>query len=174
MLDEKNVFLNVEIDTKTDALKFLAKKAVENGIAKNEKGVLKDLLAREEEYSTGVQDGFAIPHAKSSNVIEPSIFYIKTKNELEWETLDGSNVKYIFSLMVPEENENNVHLMMLSKLATCLMEDDFKKEIISSEDKSSLIKYISKKWRRNKNENCSSYIMPSRISPYTNGGKGIN
>lgn len=145
MLDEKNVFLNVEIDTKTDALKFLAKKAVENGIAKNEKGVLKDLLAREEEYSTGVQDGFAIPHAKSSNVIEPSIFYIKTKNELEWETLDGSNVKYIFSLMVPEENENNVHLMMLSKLATCLMEDDFKKEIMSSEDKSSLIKYISKK-----------------------------
>lgn len=126
-------------------IKIFGKESCENGIAKNEKGVLKDLLAREEEYSTGVQDGFAIPHAKSSNVIEPSIFYIKTKNELEWETLDGSNVKYIFSLMVPEENENNVHLMMLSKLATCLMEDDFKKEIISSEDKSSLIKYISKK-----------------------------
>ena len=145
MLDEKNVFLNVEIDTKDDVLKFLAKKAVENGVAQNEEGVLKDLLAREAEYSTGIQDGFAIPHAKSSNVIEPSIFYIKTKKELEWETLDGSKVRYIFSLMVPEQNENNIHLMMLSKLATCLMEDDFKKEIISSEDKSSLIKYISKK-----------------------------
>jgi len=145
MIDEKNIFLNVEIDTKDDVLKFLAKKAVENGVAQSEEGVLKDLLAREAEYSTGIQDGFAIPHAKSSNVIEPSIFYIKTKNELEWETLDGSNVRYIFSLMVPEQNENNIHLMMLSKLATCLMEDDFKKEIISSEDKSSLIKYISKK-----------------------------
>lgn len=145
MLDEKNVFLNVEIDTKEDVLKFLAKKAFENGVAQNEEGVLKDLLAREAEYSTGIQDGFAIPHAKSSNVIEPSIFYIKTKKELEWETLDGSNVRYIFSLMVPEKNENNIHLKMLSKLATCLMEDDFKKEIISSEDKSSLIKYISKK-----------------------------
>ncbi|OOM74332.1 PTS system fructose-specific EIIABC component [Clostridium puniceum] len=145
MLDEKNVFLNVEIDTKNDVLKFLAKKAVENGIAKNEEGVFKDLLARETDYSTGIQDGFAIPHAKSSNVIKPSIFYITTKKELKWETLDGSKVRYIFSLMVPEQNENNVHLMMLSKLATCLMEDDFKKEIISSEDKNSLIKYISKK-----------------------------
>ena len=145
MLDEKNVFLNAEIDTKEGVLKFLAQKAVENGVAQNEEGILKDLLAREAEYSTGIQDGFAIPHAKSSNVIEPSIFYIKTKRKLEWETLDGSNVRYIFSLMVPEQNENNIHLMMLSKLATCLMEDDFKKEIISSEDKSSLIKYISKK-----------------------------
>jgi len=145
MLDEKNVFLNAEIDTKEGVLKFLAQKAVENGVAQNEEGILKDLLAREAEYSTGIQDGFAIPHAKSSNVIEPSIFYIKTKRKLEWETLDGSNVRYIFSLMVPEKNENNIHLKMLSKLATCLMEDDFKKEIISSEDKSSLIKYISKK-----------------------------
>jgi len=145
MLDEKNVFLNAEIDTKEGVLKFLAQKAVENGVAENEEGLLRDLLAREAEYSTGIQDGFAIPHAKSSNVIEPSIFYIKTKRKLEWETLDGSNVRYIFSLMVPEKNENNIHLKMLSKLATCLMEDDFKKEIISSEDKSSLIKYISKK-----------------------------
>ncbi|PRR80944.1 PTS system fructose-specific EIIABC component [Clostridium vincentii] len=147
MLNEKNVFLNVEIETKVDLFKFLAKKAVENGVATDEGGLLKDLLARESEDSTGIEDGFAIPHAKSANVIKPSIFYIKTKKELEWETFDGSNVRYIFSLMVPEENENNIHLMMLSKLATCLMEDDFKQEIISSDDKSSLIKYISAKMK---------------------------
>lgn len=147
MLDEKNVFLDVEADTKNDVLEFLARKAVENGVAQNEEGILKDLLKREEEYSTGIQDGFAIPHAKSSNVIKPSIFFVKVKKELEWETLDGSDVKYIFSLMVPEKNENNIHLMMLSKLATCLMEEDFKKEIMSYDDKSSLIKYISKKMK---------------------------
>jgi len=147
MLDEKNVFLNVEVDTKNDVLRFLARKAVENGVAQNEEGILKDLLKREAEYSTGIQDGFAIPHAKSSNVIKPSIFFVKSSKELEWETLDGSDVRYIFGLMVPEKNEDNIHLMMLSKLATYLMEEDFKKEIMSSDDKSSLIKYISKKMK---------------------------
>lgn len=140
--DEKNLFLNEGLESKEEVLRFISKKAIEIDVATSEEGLLKDLFAREEEYSTGIQDGFAIPHAKSKNVKEPTIFYIKTINSVKWETLDGSNVQYIFSIIVPEENENNVHLIMLSKLATCLMEDDFKLQIKNVEDKEKLVKYI--------------------------------
>lgn len=145
MIEERNVFLNVDIDNKLDLLKFISEKAEEIGITSNKDELLKDLIKREEEYSTGIQDGFAIPHAKSLSVNNPVVFYIKTTNDIEWETFDGSNVRYIFSLMVPEENENNIHLMMLSKLATCLMDDDFRKEVMISDDKNKLVSYISNK-----------------------------
>lgn len=145
MIEERNVFLNVDIDNKLDMLKFISEKAEEIGITSNKDELLKDLIKREEEYSTGIQDGFAIPHAKSLSIKNPAVFYIKTTNDIEWETFDGSNVRYIFSLMVPEENENNIHLMMLSKLATCLMDDDFRKEVMISDDKNKLVSYVSNK-----------------------------
>lgn len=147
ILEEKNIFLNEELTSKDKVLEFIAEEAQKLGVTDNKDCLLKDLWKREEEYSTGIQDGFAIPHAKSHYVKTPTILYIKTKEEVEWETLDGSNVRYIFNLLVPEKNEDNVHLKMLSKLATCLMEDDFKKEVIEAVDKSKLIKYISEKMR---------------------------
>lgn len=147
ILEEKNIFLDEDLSSKEEVIEFIADEAKYLGITDDRDGLLKDLFKREEEYSTGIQDGFAIPHAKSEYVKTPTILYIKTNKEIEWETLDDSKVRYIFNLLVPKENEDNVHLKMLSKLATCLMEDDFKKEVIEAVDKSELIKYISKKMR---------------------------
>lgn len=147
ILEEKNIFLHEDLVSKNEVLEFIANKAKEIGITNNSEGLLEDLWKRENEYSTGIQDGFAIPHSKSKNVKTASIIYIKTNKGVEWETLDNSKIKYIFSLLVPEENENNVHLKMLSRLATCLMEEDFKKEITKAVDKSKLIKYISEKMK---------------------------
>lgn len=147
IMEEKYIFLNEDLTTKSEILEFLAQEAQKLGITENKEGLLKDLWKREEECSTGIQDGFAIPHAKSQYVKTPTIFYIKTKEEVEWETLDDSNVRYVFNLLVPEENNDNIHLKMLSKLATSLMEDDFKSEIIEAVDKSKLIKYISEKMK---------------------------
>lgn len=147
VLEEKNLFLDAELSTKEEVLEFIAKEAKKLGITENEDELLKDLWKRENEFSTGLQDGFAIPHAKSEYVKYPTILYIKIKNDVEWETFDDSNVKFIFNLLVPKENKDNVHLKMLSKLATCLMEDDFKKEVKSSEDKGKLVKYINEKMR---------------------------
>lgn len=147
ILEEKNIFLNEELISKDKVLEFIAEEAQKLGVTDDKEGLLKDLWKREEEYSTGIQDGFAIPHAKSQYVKTPTILYIKTREEVEWETLDDSNVRYIFNLLIPEKNQDNIHLKMLSKLATCLMEDDFKKEVIDAVDKSKLIKYISEKMK---------------------------
>ena len=103
------------------------------------------MLNREKEFSTGLQDGFAIPHARSSYVKKVSVFLIRNKSRLNWETLDGSEVHNLFALAVPVENEGNIHLQMISQLATCLLEDDFKETVQSSNDQNELKKYILSK-----------------------------
>lgn len=142
MLEQENIFLNEDLNSKEEILEFIANKALELGISDDKDGLVKDLWKREGEYSTGIQDGFAIPHSKSKYIKKPSILYIKTNNTVEWETLDDSDVRYVFTLLAPEENKDNVHLQMLSKLATCLLEDDFKDEVKNEDNKEKLLKYI--------------------------------
>lgn len=144
LIQDKYIFLNEDYTKKRDVLTFISRKAQEYDICDNAGELLNDLLKRESEFSTGLQDGFAIPHARSNHVKNVSVFFIRNKSKLEWETLDDSDVHYLFALLVPEKNEGNIHLQMISKLATSLLEDDFKDKIKSSDDVSELKEYILK------------------------------
>lgn len=144
LIEDNYIFLNEDYKSKQELLSFIAAKAEELNICDTKEGLLEDLLAREAEFSTELQDGFAIPHARSSHVKKVSVFFIRNKSVLDWETLDDSEVHYLFALLVPKENEGNIHLQMISKLATCLLEDDFKDKIKSTSDKSELKDYILK------------------------------
>ena len=144
LIEDNYIFLNEDYKSKQELLSFIAAKAEELNICDTKEGLLEDLLAREAEFSTGLQDGFAIPHARSSHVKKVSVFFIRNKSVLDWETLDDSEVHYLFALLVPKENEGNIHLQMISKLATCLLEYDFKDKIKSTSDKSELKDYILK------------------------------
>ena len=144
LIEDNYIFLNEDYKSKQELLSFIAAKAEELNICDTKEGLLEDLLAREAEFSTGLQDGFAIPHARSSHVKKVSVFFTRNKSVLDWETLDDSEVHYLFALLVPKENEGNIHLQMISKLATCLLEDDFKDKIKSTSDKSELKDYILK------------------------------
>lgn len=144
MIKENYIFFDIDAKNKEEALDFISSKAFEYGITDDKDGLLGDFLKREEEYSTGLQDEFAIPHAKSIHAKEVAIFFVKCKNELDWETLDDSKVKYLFALIVPMENAGNEHLLMISKLATSLLEDEFKDKVKSSTDKAELKEYILK------------------------------
>ena len=144
LLNDNYIFLDVDVNTKEEMLEFIAKKAVEVGISTDEKKLLEDLLARENEVSTGLQDGFAIPHSRSTSILEPSIMYFKTNKTLEWGSLDDSEVNCIFSLLVPAENENNMHMQMLSKLATCLIEEDFRDYVKNANDVQDIKNYLLK------------------------------
>lgn len=144
LIEDNYIFLNEDYKSKQELLSFIAAKAEELNICDTKEGLLEDLLAREAEFSTGLHDGFAIPHARSSHVKKVSVFFIRNKSVLDWETLDDSEVHYLFALLVPKENEGNIHLQMISKLATCLLEEDFKDKIKSTSDKSELKDYILK------------------------------
>lgn len=144
MLNEEYIFLDVKATNKEQLLEFIADKAHEYDICDNRIGLLEDLKQREAEFPTGLQDGFAIPHARSSHVKKAAILYLRTNEAIEWGTMDDKKVNYLFSLLVPKENEGNLHLQMISKLATCLLEDDFKDTVKSSNNKLELKDYILK------------------------------
>jgi len=144
MLNEQTIFLDVDEVDKDSILKFICKKAKALAVADDEDVLYQDFLDREEEFSTGLQDGFAIPHARTKNVKKATVMFLRNKRDIDWVTMDDQPVKYIFALLVPEESAGNLHLKMISSLATALLEDDFKETVKSSEDKTELMNYILK------------------------------
>lgn len=141
---ESNILLDVAVASKEELFEVIANYAHESGYVANAAETGKAFNEREAEYSTGLQDGFAIPHAKADTVLAPTVLFIRLKNEVEWETFDDSAVKNVFALMVPKEDEGTVHLEMLSRLATALLEDEFIQQIQESEDKTQLVELIKK------------------------------
>ncbi|MCR5630393.1 MAG: PTS sugar transporter subunit IIA [Atopobiaceae bacterium] len=143
LLHEHDVFLNVEAHSKGELFSFIAQQAKKLGVTKDAAALETDLMCREEQMTTGLTDCFAIPHTKSAHVERVEVFYIVTKEPLSWETMDGDKAQYFFVLLVPEENEGNIHLQMISALAVCLLEDEFTQYIKASTDASELIDYIN-------------------------------
>lgn len=141
---EENILLDVDVASKEELFKVIANYAYQSGYAANATETCEAFNEREAEYSTGLQDGFAIPHAKSTAVLEPTVLFVRLKQEIEWETFDDSAVKNVFALMVPKEDEGTVHLEMLSRLATALLEAEFIQQVQQSGDKTELVELIKK------------------------------
>lgn len=126
------------IETKDESLKKLALMGLEAKILKNESSVYEELLEREVEFSTGFGDGFAIPHAKSKLIVEPGVFIIKCKNQIEWKAIDNRPVNIIIGLLVPYESRGNVHLSLLAKLSENLMDEEFKLKLQNANSKTQI------------------------------------
>ncbi|CCW40235.1 TPA: PTS sugar transporter subunit IIA [Streptococcus agalactiae] len=126
MIDKNLIRVDVDMPLKKDVFAYLAGLVVENGYADDTDQVYKSLLSREEEGTTGMMDGFAIPHAKSQAVIKPGIAVLKLKNGVEWESMDGKLIDSVIALFIPETEVGSTHLTYLSKIARILMKNDFK------------------------------------------------
>ena len=100
-IQEQNIFLNQIGQTQNDIFEFLAKKTVDLTIADNQKEVLEKLIERENEGTTGMMDGFAIPHAKASAIHHPAAIILKLKEKVVWQSLDGQPIQFIIALFVP-------------------------------------------------------------------------
>ncbi|MGM0216002.1 PTS sugar transporter subunit IIA [Enterococcus sp. AZ109] len=141
---EEHVLLNVDAQNQTELFVILADYAKELGIVEDTEKVRTAFTEREQQFSTGLQAGFAIPHAKSTYVLAPTVIYVRLKQPISWETFDDSLVVNVFALLVPMEDAGTLHLEMLSRLATALMEDSFIETIQQTDDKTLLAKQISK------------------------------
>jgi PTS system fructose-specific IIA component len=141
---EENILLDVAVASKEELFDVIANYAYDSGYVANAADTSAAFNEREAEYSTGLQEGFAIPHAKAETVLAPTVLFIRLTKAIEWETFDDSAVKNVFALMVPKKDEGTVHLEMLSRLATALLEEDFIQQVQQSEDKTKLVETIKK------------------------------
>jgi len=143
LLSKRDIFFGVEAASKSELFAFVAERAAEFGVTDEPDALAADLMAREEQFTTGLMDGFAIPHTKSSNVKKVEVFFIRSKNPIPWEAMDEEPAQCFFVLLVPIENDGNIHLRMISELATCLLEDEFRDEVRMVADPVELVSYIN-------------------------------
>ncbi|WP_400246066.1 PTS sugar transporter subunit IIA [Niallia sp. JL1B1071] len=133
MIDTNCILFDSTIQSKKDLFSRLASTLEHNGYISNKKRFIKDLERREKESSTGIEDGFGIPHAKSKAVTNPVIVFAHTGKIKDYVALDGSLIEYVFMLAVPER-ASDIHLNILSYLARKLMNKDFKLELKQARD----------------------------------------
>ena len=124
LLAVESIDLNGKVTGKDEALDamvaLMAKSGKINDVEKYRKGV----YAREEEGTTGIGEGIAIPHCKSDAVSKPGLAAMVIKDGVDFEALDGEKVNLIFLIAAPN-TEDNVHLDVLSKLSVLLMDESF-------------------------------------------------
>lgn len=131
LLAAESINLNGTPAGKTEALNqcidLMAKSCKIADVEKYRKGV----FAREEEGTTGIGMGIAIPHCKSDAVIKAGLAAMVVKDGVEFESLDGTPAKIIFLIAAPN-TEDNVHLQVLSKLSVMLMDEQFTNSLINA------------------------------------------
>ncbi|WP_027964609.1 PTS sugar transporter subunit IIA [Halalkalibacillus halophilus] len=129
ILQKDHVLLDINVDSLESCLDKLTETMVETGVVVDSDVYKQAVLKREQEGSTGIGFGVAIPHGKSSGVKEPGLAFARLSEEIDWNSLDGKPVTSVFLIAIPEEQAGNEHLQILSQLSRKLMHEDFRNKL---------------------------------------------
>ena len=140
----ENVFVAENFASRDEALSFVSNQAVKAGIAGDADAVMNAFLAREAEGTTGMMEGFAIPHAKSDAITEAAVIVVKDDSGVTgWDTMDGAPVNVAIALLIPGAQAGTTHLKILSKVAEALMDEGFRATVKGSTDAAEIAKTIN-------------------------------
>lgn len=143
LLKRESVELNGSAGSKAEALDKLIQLMVKQGNIADPEEYRKKVFAREEEGSTGVGEGVAIPHAKTAAVTRPGLAFMRCTDGVEFDSLDGQPARLFFLIAAPDTRDN-VHLDVLSRLSTLLMDPDFIDGIMAVDSVDGLYDLIGK------------------------------
>ena len=124
LLDRRSILLNGAPASKKDALDQMIALMVKSGKIRDEEAYRQEVYRREEEGTTGIGEGIAIPHGKCDAVIKPGLAAMVIPNGVHFDSLDGQPVHLIFLIAAPN-TKDNIHLDVLSKLSMLLMDEKF-------------------------------------------------
>jgi PTS system fructose-specific IIC component len=124
LLDKNSISLNAAPADKKETLDLAVELMAKSGKLSDVEKYREQVYAREEESTTGIGEGIAIPHGKCDAVKAPGLAAMVIKNGVEYESLDGEPVTLLFLIAAPNTRDN-VHLDVLSKLSVMLMDENF-------------------------------------------------
>ena len=124
LLDKRSISLSGAPTSKSEALDQMVELMAKSGKIDDTEAYRKAVYAREEESTTGIGEGLAIPHGKCDAVNAPGLAAMVIKDGVDFDALDGAPVSLIFLIAAPN-TEDNVHLDVLSKLSVLMMDEDF-------------------------------------------------
>lgn len=144
LLDIRAIDVNASVGSKAEAIDYMTHLMEESGNLYDREAYKKGVLAREEEGTTGIGEGIAIPHSKCAAVKHAGLAAMVVKDGVDYESLDDEPADLIFMIAAPETGAN-VHLEALAKLSTILMDTEFKEALVKAETPEQFIGMIDKK-----------------------------
>ena len=153
LLDEKSIRLNAAASSKKEALNQIINLINQTGNIANKDEYKEIVFKREEQGTTGIGEGIAIPHGKSSKVKKACLAVMVIPNGVDFESLDNKKVNLMFLIAAPE-TKDNIHLEVLSRLSALLMDENFReklrrsktsKEFLNNIDEAEKAKYEEEK-----------------------------
>ena len=157
LLKPQSILLNAAPVTKADAIYILGDLMDKSGNLSDKAEYLQAVFAREESGSTGLGDGIATPHAKSTGVKEADLAAMVVPNGVDFDALDGQPSRLFFMIAAPEDAADT-HIEVLSKLATMVIDPDFKNALIQATTVDRFLELISAKEEGNFDPSVEGYI----------------
>ena len=157
LLKPESILLNAAPIDKADAIYTLGDLMDKSGNLSDKAEYLKAVFAREEAGSTGLGDGIATPHAKSNGVKEAGLAAMVVPNGVDFDALDGQPSRLFFMIAAPE-GAADTHVEVLSKLATMVIDPDFKNALIQSATVDRFLELITAKEEGNFDPSVEGYI----------------
>lgn len=144
LLDPNSINLNLSSKIKEDVINELVDLVDKSGNL-NDKNIYKqEILKRENQSTTGIGEGIAIPHAKTSAVKNACLASGVSKSGVDYDSLDGSPAHLFFMIAAPN-GANNLHLDVLSRLSTILMDESFRMSLINAKSSEEFLSLIDNK-----------------------------
>ena len=140
LLKKESILLNASPKSKPEAIDMLVDLQVKGGNIADREAYKQGILEREAKGSTAVGEGIAIPHAKSTAVKAPSLAAMTVPGGVDYEALDEEPSNLLFMIAAP--NDGDVHLEVLSRLMTILMDEDFREKLLKADSKETFLKVI--------------------------------
>jgi fructose PTS system EIIBC or EIIC component len=144
LLQKEGINLNFNPSTKEQCINELVDLMDKTGNLNDKEEYKKAILDREALSTTGIGDGIAIPHGKTSAVKKAALAAAISTNGVDYDSLDGAPAKLFFMIAVPNNNDN-LHLEVLARLSTILMDEKFRANLIDCTDKDEFLSLIDKK-----------------------------
>ena len=188
LLKKQSICLDGKADSKEQVIREMVDLMAEGGNINDIDTYRETVFKREEEGTTGIGEGIAIPHGKTEAVSAPGLAAMVLPEGVDYDSLDGEPAYLIFLIAAPN-TEDNVHLEVLSRLSMLLMDEDFRNKLLHAKDVDEFLAYVdaaekrknSRKKQKKKQKlradasaktvsDPRSYRMPDRYRPYLHGG----
>ena len=139
ILKEDIIEINLDTPDKNDAINKMIDLANKSGNITDLEAVRNCVFEREKLVSTGVGKGFAIPHGKSDEIKDIVAAFAITKEPIDFDSIDGDKVKYIF-LLVGKDSMLNMHIKLLSRISRLMNKDEFRENLLKAKSREEVLK----------------------------------
>ncbi|WP_404459459.1 fructose-specific PTS transporter subunit EIIC [Oceanobacillus kapialis] len=144
LLKQETIILDLQAKTKENVLTELIDQLDRAGKLADKQKFTEGILGREEQSTTGIGEGIAIPHAKSAAVKVPSIAFGRSTEGIDYDSLDGQPA-HLFFMIAASDGANNAHLEALSRLSTFLMDEKFRGKIYDATSVEQILEAVNQK-----------------------------